>query len=192
MHPMAARRTLIVLLAGLLAVGLLDLGADAKRPGRKVATKKPPYKNGPAGGDEFNDIERDRQSGHIRIVRLFPEPGAFGCPDSHAAWATFEVTHRLRKRRLRHIALKYSNADMDGYTWITATVKYKRRSIGYRSYQGPVVGESGTVRVKLNRWPRRGRIKIQFGLQVSSNCPQAEASQVTIPKINIRMGRLRR
>jgi hypothetical protein len=100
--------------------------------------------------------------------------------------------HKLKKRRIRHIAIKYQDMDADGYVWLTVTVKQKGKSIGFRSLQGPTVAQSGLLRAKLLKWPRKGRLTVLFGLQVSSNCPQGEASSVTIPQVNFRMGRNRR
>lgn len=158
---------------------------------RLVVRKKPPYRMGPQGGDRFNEISANRETGEITIMRAYPNPGPFGCPDSHAGWANFKVKQRL-KRRLRHVAVKYEDYDGDGYTFLTVTVKRGKRSIGFRSLQGPAVAESGTLRAKLRRWPRRGRIRVLFGLQISSSCPQGEAATVTMPQVNIRMGRIRR
>ncbi len=180
-------KSFIAALAALLAVTLVvpDAGAGRRRNGHK-----PPYKLGPQGGDEFNHIEMDRQEGRITIVRSYPEPGAFGCPDSKAAWATFVVRHRVRKRRPRAVAVHYDEAEMDGYTWITVTVRRRKKSIGYRSVQGPMAAGSGKLVAKLMRRPRKGqRLRIQFGLQVSSNCPQGEASSVRLPLVWVRAHR---
>ena len=187
-----AKRSFIVGLAVVVAAGLLGASpATGQGKKRQVARKKPPFELGPQGGDQYNEISADRETGRIEIMRAYPNPGPFGCPDSHAGWANFKVRQRL-KRRLRHVAVKYENYDGDGYTFLTVTVKRGKRSIGFRSLQGPAVAESGRLRAKLRKWPRKGKIRVLFGLQVSSSCPQGEAATVTMPQVNIRMGRARR
>jgi hypothetical protein len=183
---------LIPLVVGLIASGLLDAPAEGQKGGRQIIHKKPPYKMGPTGGDEFNEIQADPDSGRISIVRLYPEPGPVGCPDSHAAWANFKVVQKLKKRRIRHITARYGDFEADGYTWLTITVRQKGESIGHRSLQGPAAAEGGVLRAKLWKWPRKGKLTVLVGLQVSSNCPQGEASSVSIPQVNFRLGRLRK
>lgn len=182
----------VPLVVGLVASGLFASPAGGQQAKRQVVQKKPPYKMGPTGGDEFNEIQADPDSGRITIVRLYPEPGPIGCPDSHAAWANFKVTHKLKKRRIRHITARYQEFEADGYTWLTISVKQRGKSIGYRAVQGPAVAQSGVLRARLWKWPRKGKLKVLFGLQVSSNCPQGEASSVSIPQVNFRLGRLRK
>ena len=189
----SSRWLLIPLIAGLIVAGLLQAPATGAGKGdRDVARHKPPYKMGPTGGDEYNEIQADPESGTIRIVRLYPEPGPLGCPDSHAAWANFKVVHTLEHRRIRHVAVKYEDFEADGYVFLTVTVKQHKKSIGFRSLQGPAAGQSGILRAKLNKWPRKGKLTALFGLQVSSNCPQGEASSVSLPQINFRQGRARK
>lgn len=189
----SARWLLIPLLAAAIIGGLLEGPATGAAKGkREVTRKKPPYKMGPTGGDEYNDIQADPENGTITILRLYPEPGPLGCPDSHAAWANFKVVHRLKQRRIRHVAVKYEDLEADGYVFLTVTVKQRGKSIGYRSLQGPAVGQAGILRAKLNKWPRKGELTVLFGLQVSSNCPQGEASSVSLPQVNFRQGRVRK
>ncbi len=179
-------------LAGALIAASAALPAGGQGKGkRQVVRKTPPYKLGPSGGDGFNEIDRDRESGRVTIVRGDPDPGGFGCPDSHGGYAFFKVTHRL-KRRLRHVAVRYEAYEGDGYTFLTVTVKKRKRSIGFRSLQGPAAGDAGLIRAKLRKWPRRGKIRVLFGVQMSSSCPQGEAVSATLPRVNIRMGRARR
>ncbi|HYI44520.1 MAG TPA: hypothetical protein VE174_03540 [Actinomycetota bacterium] len=194
--PLAAkllrRLASVSLVLGLVASGLVATPAGGQQAKRQVIQKKPPYKMGPTGGDEFNEIQADPDSGRISIVRLYPEPGPVGCPDSHAAWANFKVVQKLKKRRIRHITARYGDFEADGYTWLTITVRQRGESIGYRSLQGPAAAQGGVLRAKLWKWPRKGKLTVLFGLQVSSNCPQGEASSVSIPQVNFRLGRLRK
>src|SRR5687767_13973174 len=108
--PRAVAIVLIAVLVG--GVSMVPAGGQGKG-GRQVARKKPPYKLGPSGGDEFNEIERDRDNGRITIVRGSPDSGGFGCPDSRAGWGMFKVTQKL-KRRLRHVAVRYEQYEGDG------------------------------------------------------------------------------
>ena len=174
----------IVLIAGLLAPEVV---------GAKGNGYAPPYKQGPQGGDDFNHVESDPESGRITIIRAHPEPGPIGCPDSHAGWSTFRIKHRVRHRRrpVKAVAVHYSETEMDHYSWIMATVKKRRKSIGYKAYQGPAAAESGKLVVKLKRRVKRGRIVIDFGLQTSGACGQAEAASAMFPRVKVRLAKRR-
>lgn len=175
------------------ALVLSTFGFEAAGAGKRRGPFRyqPPYKLGPQGGDQYNEVHADRETGQITIVRTFPWPGSFGCiPESEAAWANFEVIHRKRKRPARRVIVKYENAELDGYGWITLFVRNKKgRWLGSDAVQGPLVGATGKIKTRVRKRGRTGKIRIQFGLQVASACPQAEAMHVAFPKVKVRMRR---
>ena len=174
----------VVLVASLLTPQVADAKGNAY---------KPPYKQGPQGGDDYNHVESDPESGRITIVRANPEPGPLGCPDSHAGWANFKVKHRVRHRRrpVKAVAVHYAEAEMDHYSWMVVRVTKRKKAIGFKSYQGPTAGESGKIVAKLKRRVKKGWIGIEFGLQVSGACGQAEAASASFPRVKVRLAKRR-
>jgi hypothetical protein len=148
-------------------------------------TYKPPYKNGPAGGDEFNYVHRDRQSGQMGVFRLFPGfPPVVGCaPEPSAGWGMFRVEHRVTE------PVKAVTATFDGalgaYVWATVGARGANgKWLGVEKYQGPHAGEK-TITAKLFSPARHGRITIEFGLQLGDACPQAEAGAVEFTSVKV-------
>src|SRR5688572_17323206 len=94
------RKTLLgIVLAGACLVASASVQpafGDKKKP----KTYRPPYKNGPQGGDEFNHIERARTTGSVQILRMFPGISpVVGCePEPSAGWSMLQAPHKVTKR----------------------------------------------------------------------------------------------
>ncbi|MGH2729705.1 MAG: hypothetical protein ACRDJI_03770 [Actinomycetota bacterium] len=161
------------------------LGAPSKDA--RSAKHKPPYKLGPSGGDEYNHVEADRESGTMTIFRVFPFPGSIGCiPESRAAWATFTVVHDI-DRPVAWVTVNYEDVLLDGNTWMTLHVEDGDGEwLGFKARQGPVAAGSGALKVHIgDRSPSGGSIEVRFGLQVSSACPQVMGAHASFPSVAI-------
>jgi hypothetical protein len=175
------RRSLLVCLVAALALSLLAPATVAKG-----TTHEPPYNKGHSGGDQFNYINADPESGHVTLLRLFPGvPPVVGCtPEPAAAWATFTQTHDT-SGRIRNVVVNFEGL-LEPYAWVYATVRdSKGDAIGNEKLQGPYQG-AGALRVDIFKQPKRNStIEIEFGAQLGDACPQVGGADVTFPSIKI-------
>jgi len=178
----------LAIAAAAVTMAASALGAPSKDA--RAAKHKPPYKLGPSGGDEYNHVEADRESGTMTIFRVFPFPGSIGCiPESRAAWATFTVAHEV-DRPVSWVTLNYDDVFLDGNTWMTLHVRGDDGEwLGYKSRQGPAAAGSGALKLHIgDRSPRAGSIEVRFGLQVSSACPQVMSAHASFPSVEVDEG----
>ncbi|MGH2736642.1 MAG: hypothetical protein ACRDKZ_13765 [Actinomycetota bacterium] len=154
--------------------------------GKQKGTYAPPYKNGPQGGDDFNHVYRDADSGTMGVLRIYPGvPPVVGCaPEPSAGWSMFRVTHTVT-RPVSTVTIVFDGM-LDPYTWVTGGVRDGRGEwLGVAKLQGPHSG-AGRLKVKLFDRPQRGeRVTVEFGLQLGDACPQlgggtAEFSSVKV------------
>ena len=179
------------LVAALAVVPLLfattALVPPAVADGKKATVHEPPYKNGPSGGDAWNHVERDRESGRMFVGRAFPGISpVVGCaPEPSAGWGMFEVKHQV-KDPVSEVTVAY-DAALDPYAWITVAARDASGDwLGVKKYQGPD-GGSGKLTVKLFDRPRPGEtITIEFGLQLGDSCPQVSFAAATFPSVTVR------
>src|SRR5688500_13959496 len=110
------RRSLLACLVAVLVASLI-----APATAGKSNVHKPPYKKGNSGGDQFNHVEADPQTGHITLLRLFPGvPPVVGCaPEPASAWATFKQTHDT-SGRIRKVIVNFEGM-LEPYAWVYAT-----------------------------------------------------------------------
>jgi hypothetical protein len=168
----------------LLIAATLGVPATA---GKKGAVHEPPYKQGPSGGDEFNHVESDPQSGRMAVVRTFPGiPPVVGCtPEPSAGWGMFRVKHDV-DQPVSEVTLAY-DAGLDPYAWITVGARDEKGDwLGVKKFQGPFAG-SGKLTAKLFENARPGEtITIEFGLQLGDACPQVGFAAASFPSVTIK------
>jgi hypothetical protein len=154
---------------------------------KKADVHEPPYKVGPAGGDEFNHIEADPESGNMSVIRAFPGvPPVVGCaPEPAAGWAMFQIKHDV-DAPVSKVTLAYTAA-LDSYSWITIGARDEKGEwLGVKKLQGPFA-ESGELTAKLFDRPEPGdKITIEFGLQLGDACPQAGQASAMFPSVTVR------
>lgn len=156
-------------------------------PKRKGDVYKPPYKNGPSGGDDWNHVERDPESGEMFVVRVFPGfSPVVGCaPEPSAGWGMFVVKHTV-DRPVKEVTLAYEAA-LDPYAWMTVGARKSNGDwLGVKKLQGPLAG-SGKLTAKLFDSPPKGEtITIEFGLQLGDSCPQVSFAAASFPSVRVR------
>lgn len=183
MAPVIRRAGIAALLAALLVLAAWPAGAVGAKDGNKHG---PPYKKGPSGGDPWNFIHADRQTGEIMIVRTFPGfPPVVGCvPEPAAGWAMFRVPHKVTAP-VKKVTVNYEGA-LDPYAWITVGVRDARgKWLGVKKYQGPDAG-GGKVTTGLHHGARRGQtVTIEFGLQLGDACPQVSGAAVRFNSVKV-------
>jgi hypothetical protein len=170
---------LIVALAACLAVPATAIAG-------KTATHEPPYKKGNSGGDQFNYVNADPQSGQVTLLRLFPGvPPVVGCaPEPAAGWATLTQKHDT-SGAIDKVIVNFEGF-LEPYAWVYATVRdSKGDAIGLRKLQGPHAG-AGSLKVDIFKQPKKGStIEIEFGAQLGDACPQVGGADVTFSSIKI-------
>jgi hypothetical protein len=171
----------------LLVVAMLSLAVPSGAHAAST-TFLPPYQAGPQGGDTYNYINADTSNGQMVLARYYPTPTTtgLGC-DGHAGFANFAVTYDAGATPVSKIAIAYSNALVDPYTFINVTaisgdhfVHLTRGGEG-APLRGPVVG-SGTDELTLDP-PTAGPLTVWFGLQISAACPNFDAALATFGSV---------
>ncbi|MFN2525042.1 MAG: hypothetical protein ABR505_02085 [Actinomycetota bacterium] len=174
------------------AVSLFLLGASlvlgsAVEVTAKEKVYEPPYKEGPSGGDEWNYISADPNSGEMSIYRLFPGfSPVVGCaPEPSAGWAMFRIEHKA-VAPLREVSVNFE-ARLDPYAWMTLGVRKQSKDwIGVAKLQGPHNG-SGRLKLRLPRQVRVGEeVEIEFGLQLGDACPQVGHAHATFEAVTVK------
>lgn len=155
--------------------------------GKKGHTYEPPYKNGPAGGDRWNHVERDPESGQMGVFRVFPGfSPVVGCvPEPSGGWGMFHVKHEV-KDPVSKVTVTFETA-LDPYAWVTVGARNARGDwLGVKKFQGPFAGDD-KLTAQLFDKPRVGdTITLEFGLQVGDSCPQVSAAVASFPSIEVR------
>jgi hypothetical protein len=181
---MRARRVPIILVALVVALALVPPAAAGKKGSGN--THRPPYKKGPSGGDQWNYVHADPQSGQVAVFRTFPGISpVVGCePEPSAGWAMLRAPHHV-KARPRSVTANFEGV-LDPYSWLMVAARSKNgRWLALKKVQGPLAGE-GKVTARFFRRPPRGAdINIEFGVQLGDSCPQvgeavAEFSSIVV------------
>jgi hypothetical protein len=166
--------------AALLVPALLPSSATAAS---KTHTYKPPFHKGAQGGDQFNYVYSDPSSGQVAVFRGYPEFNPFTCGGSRGGWVTLGVPVKTTDK-IASVEIDYSNAVVDTYSFLTATVKRGGVYVGSKDVRGPVLG-SGKVNVPidLGTVPAGSNITIDFGVLVSSSCPNFDEAMAQFTKV---------
>ena len=175
-----------LLVAAVVAALALALAAPATAGKGKASVHEPPYKKGNSGGDEWNYVNADPQTGQVMVLRAFPGISpVVGCePEPAAGWATLTQNHNTTGR-IRKVIVNLEGF-LEPYAWAYAVVRDSRGdSIGVEKLQGPHAG-AGKLVVDIFRQPKKNsKIEIEFGAQVGDSCPQLGGADVTFPSIKI-------
>src|SRR2546423_1054009 len=131
-----------------LAVASLAGWNGVASAGTRTQTYSPPFKRGAQGGDSFNYVYSDPGSGQVMVARGYPVFNPFSCGSSRGGWVTLRVPVRARAR-ISSVEVDFTNALVDSYSFITASVRRGGRYLGSREREGPV-GGSGKVTVRLD------------------------------------------
>ena len=119
------------------------------------------------------------------MVRAYPVFNPFGCP-SNGGFVTLRVVHHV-VAPVRSVKVDYSNAMIDPYSFLTVGVKQGNRYLGSKEVRGPIEG-SGSVVVPLvlGRARRGSTLHIDFGVEVSSACPNVDGAVAQFDRVVVR------
>lgn len=174
-------------LALLLAIALVLAPTAPAQGETKTKTYEPPYALGPAGGDNYNLIYRNPDTGEMGIGRVFPGLSPIvGCyPEPSAGWAMFRISHPMA-RTVSSVSLHF-DAIIDQYAWVSLSVRSGGRWLGVKKFQGPFLGQDQKLTLKPPRRPKPGqRVTIEFGLQLGDACPQAGGALAEFLRVEVR------
>lgn len=172
-----ALRAVVAALVGTLVV--VTTPADAA----PVKTYQAPFAAGPNGGDQWS-YHSAGTDGTITVGRVYPVPGAINCTKG-GPYAKLLIQHRAT-RPVKKLVLHYDTAAVDNFTFLLLGLRNGHRWLGTTSARGVLTG-SGTVTLRPDR--RQGRmprvLTIEFGLQQSSACPNADIGTVHVSSIQV-------
>lgn len=171
---MRARLALLAAVAG-VAVSITPAGATTSH------TYTAPFTVGPTGGDAWS-IHQANSSGTVTVARVYPIPGVINCVKG-GPYARLLVTVRAR-HPVRRIVASYDSAAFDPFTFLTVGLHDGKRWYGSASVRGFVAG-TGTVTLvpDRQRGPFPRRLTVEFGLQQSSACPNADEGTVHFSRL---------
>jgi hypothetical protein len=175
-----SRRLLAAVVVALCAVTAAP--ASHAAPATGAATYEPPFALGPSGGDD-RGISSAEPDGRLLVARAYPAPGPISCPgDGH--FTTLQVVHKA-KGSIRKVTAEFTDALVDPFVYL---------SVGVRDATGRWIGStkvggaqgSGEVVVPV-RWDRSVRLplQVQFGLELSTACPHADAGTLRFTKVTL-------
>jgi hypothetical protein len=173
-----------VAVAGAAAVTLACVvPAQAAPTGGK--SYQAPFKVGTDGGDSFS-YHSASPDGTVTVGRVYPIPGAINCTKG-GPWASLYVDHKATGP-VHKVVVSYTNAAVDNFTFALLSLRdpKKNRFYGTTSLRGVITG-SGTITLKpdAGQGPFPRTLRIQFGLQQSSACPNADAGTIQFTKVRV-------
>jgi hypothetical protein len=185
-HSTRSRIRLALLVPAMLAViAIVLVQAGSASAGTKAQTYKPPFHKGAHGGDQWNYVYGDPSSGQVAVFRAYPIFNPFTCGGSRGGWVTLRVPVKVTQK-IASVEIDYSNAMVDTYSFVTATVQRGGAYIGSKDVRGPLLG-SGKVNVPidLGTAPPGSIVDVNFGVLLSSSCPnfgeaEAQFTQVVV------------
>lgn len=167
-----------MLVCGALAASMIPGAAHAS-----TTTVAPPYLSGPRGGDQYNNVIADPNTGEMTVLRVNPTgpSGGLGCGGS-GGYANFEVDLASAPAGLQSVTVSYSQAVVDPYTWINVGVRQDDHYLGSRVERGVLAG-SGTVTVPVSGG-HAGAMQVWFGIQTASACPNVDGGHAIFDSVS--------
>ena len=144
-----------------------------------------PFKVGSSGGDSFS-YHSASPDGSVTVGRVYPIPGAINCTKG-GPFAMLYVDHKATKP-VHKVVVSYDNAAVDNFTFALVSLRDPKhdRWYGTTEARGVITG-SGKITLKPDgkqgHFPRT--LRIQFGLQQSSACPNADAGSIQFTKVQV-------
>ena len=146
----------------------------------KAKSYQAPFKAGPSGGDSFSYHSAD-SSGTVTVGRVYPIPGAINCTKG-GPYAKLLVPV---KAPVSKIVVSYDSAAIDNFTFAMIGLHDNKGDwFGTKQVRGFVTG-SGTITFVPDGRQGNGPLTIEFGLQQSSACPNADAGTIHFSKVQV-------
>jgi hypothetical protein len=168
------------------AAALVAAGPAGAAPA-KSKSYAAPFKLGPSGGDAFS-YHSATSDGTVTVARVYPIPGVINCTKG-APYAKLLVQFRAT-RAVHKVVATFDSAAIDPFTFIQLglrdATKGNHNWYGLKTVRGAVTG-SGTVTLKpyMPEGPFPKVLVVEFGLQQSSACPNADEGTIHFSKIEV-------
>lgn len=169
--------------AAAVALALVVPASAAPAGGGK--TFQAPFKVGSTGGDSFS-YDSASADGTVTVGRVYPIPGAINCTKG-GPWAMLYVDFKARKP-VHKVVVSYTSAAVDNFTFALVSLRDPKRNrfYGTESLRGVVTGAGQiTLRPDGGQAPFPRKLRVQFGLQQSSACPNADAGTIQFTKVTV-------
>jgi len=175
-------RVVRLLVAVACAAGVAATVPSDAAPGKAY---KAPFKIGPSGGDQFS-YHSASSDGTVTVGRIYPIPGLINCTKG-GPYAKLLVLHHAT-RAVQKVVVTYDSALVDPFTFVQVGLRdVAHHWYGTKTVRGMVSG-SGTVTLqplrKQGRLPRT--LVVEFGLEQSSACPNADEGTIHFSKVEVR------
>ena len=173
-------RILGLAVAGVATAGLIVAApADAA----KAKAYSAPFKVGANGGDSFS-YHSAAADGTVTVGRVYPIPGAINCTKG-GPYAKLLVTHKTTDQ-VRKVVVSYDSAAVDNFTFVMVGLRDKKGNwFGTETVRGIVQGSGEIVLKPDAQRPLPSSLVIEFGLQQSSACPNADAGTIHFSKVQV-------
>lgn len=174
----------IVVRVAAVVVALVAVVASAPADASSAHVFKAPFALGPAGGDSFS-YHSASSDGTITVARVYPIPGVINCTKG-GPFAKLLVTFKAT-RPVKQIVATYDSAAVDPFTFVQLGLRDKRHNwYGLTTLRG-FVGGSGTVTLRPSRHQGKlpGTLVVEFGLQQSSACPNADEGTIHFSSVAV-------
>lgn len=181
------KSTLAGAFIGLIALAVPTAGQAAD------TTYTPRWPGVHQGGDNYNNISKNQDTGEARIGRLnigLPS-GGLGCLGK-GGFVEFEQSTLSHADPISSVTLSYKDAALTAFSFIKLSVRKGGEGLQASVIRGPLQGE-GTVTIDLENVDGdpisvEGPLDIWFGLEVSSACPPTpplELAQATFTSLKV-------
>lgn len=176
-------RGVVALATATTLAAVVPASAAPSRGGGK--TYQAPFKVGTTGGDNFS-YHSASESGTVTVGRVYPVPGAINCTKG-GPWAMLYIDHKATKP-VHKVVVSYTSAAVDNFTFALVSLRDPKHDAWYgtKTVRGFIAG-SGSITLKPDlpqgHFPRT--LRIQFGLQQSSACPNADAGTLQFTKVRV-------
>jgi hypothetical protein len=148
-----------------------------------------PTSNSP-GQDEFNNHEMaDPSTGQVTVLRTNLAPGALNC----AGTGAFDYLRVTAAGPVSKVTVAYTNATLDAFTFVEATVRSVDANGTPVDYlgpaaqkRGPVAGATGTLSITLDApIADSSGFVVDVGLYTASACPNVDGGTVTFTGVTV-------
>ena len=177
MHRIIGATAACVAAAGLVVAAPADAAKD------KGKTYSAPFKVGPDGGDSFS-YHSAATDGTVTVGRVYPIPGAINCTKG-GPYAKLLVTPKTAGQ-VRKVVVSYDSAAVDNFTFVMVGLRDNNGHwYGTKTVRGFVEGSGDITLVPDHQGAHHGPLVVEFGLQQSSACPNADAGTLHFSKVQV-------
>lgn len=173
-----------ILRAAVAVAGAVTLALVSPASAGGGKTFSAPFKAGPSGGDQWS-YHSAGSDGTVTVGRVYPIPGVINCTKGGPYAKLMVPFHSTRP--VRKIVVSYDSAALDNFTFLMVSLHDRHGHWwGTRTLRGLVAG-SGQATLVPDRHPssRSRSLVVEFGLQQSSACPNADFGTIHFDKVQI-------